>query len=411
MRRCLSSGLDVLLTWIAIAGRFLVCVPGPEAVAQSPEVASLNSRAPARLLLSEGEYKRHAQELRGLYSQEKSRWPAPHLDEEAKAHFSELGLLPPVAYPSNNPYSEAKAELGKKLFFDPRLSGSKQISCASCHDPDLAFADGRTVSFGHGRTELQRNAPSVVNTAFNEFLFWDGRATSLEQQAADVVLNAEEMHATAKVVSERLSKIQQYTNDFMAAFGDPEVTLTRVAQAIATFERTLTSRGNAFDSFLRGNTNALSDAAIRGLHLFRTTARCLNCHNGPNFTDGRFHNEGLTYYGRKYEDLGRYRMTKDPKDVGRFKTPSLRNVTRTAPYMHNGLFDLDGVLSMYNAGMPTPRRRPEQKTDPLFPEKSPLLKPLGLNKQELADLKDFLSALTETRLRMRPPSGIYGLED
>jgi cytochrome c peroxidase len=251
----------------------------------------------------------------------------------------------------------------------------------------------------------------VLNTAFNESLFWDGRATSLEQQAADVVLNAEEMHATAEMVRERLSKIQQYTNDFAAAFGDPQVSFARVAQAIATFERTLTSRGNAFDSFLRGNTNALSDAALRGLHLFRTTARCLNCHNGPNFTDGRFHNEGLTYYGRKYEDLGRYEITRDPKDVGRFKTPSLRNVTRTAPYMHNGLFDLDGVLNMYNAGMPTPRRQPEHERDPLFPEKSPLLKPLGLNKQDLADLKDFLGALTETRLRMRPPSGTYGLED
>jgi cytochrome c peroxidase len=346
-----------------------------------------------------------------LYSREKSRWPAPHIDEEAKNHFSELGLLPTVTYPSNNPYSGAKADLGKKLFFDPRLSGSRQISCASCHDPDLAFADGRTVSFGHGRTELKRNAPSVVNTAFNEVLFWDGRAMSLEQQAADVVLNAEEMHATAKVVRERLSKIQQYTNDFLAAFGDPEVTLTRVAQAIATFERTLTSRGNAFDSFLRGKTNALSDAAIRGLHLFRTTARCLNCHNGPNFTDGRFHNEGLTYYGRKYEDLGRYGVTKDPKDVGRFKTPSLRNVTRTAPYMHNGLFDLDGVLNMYNAGMPTSLRRPDQRSDPLFPEKSPLLKPLGLNKQDLADLKEFLGALTETRVRMRPPSGPYSANE
>jgi len=142
---------------------------------------------------------------------------------------------------------------------------------------------------------------------------------------------------------------------------------------------------------------------VRGLHLFRTTARCLNCHNGPMLTDGQFHNEGLTYYGRKLEDLGRYAVTKNPEDVGKFKTPSLRNIARTAPYMHNGLFDLEGVLNMYNAGMATVRRRADQKDDPLFPTKSKLLQPLGLNQTEKADLKAFLEALTETRIRIRPP--------
>ncbi len=374
------------------------------AAAEHDEAPTLApTRKPPRKLLTDDEYRKLAAELRTAYAQPATNWPAPHVDGEAKPHFREIGLLPLVTYPTNNPYTDAKAELGKKLFFDPRLSGSGQISCASCHDPDLAFADGRTVSFGHERKELKRNAPTALNTAFNKSLFWDGRAASLEQQASDVVNNQDEMHANAEFVRTNLSRIPAYTNEFAAVFGTPEVTLARAAQAIATFERTLTSWGNSFDSFLRGDTNALSDEAVRGLHLFRTTARCINCHHGPNFTDGRFHNEGLTYYGRKYEDLGRYVVTKDPADVGRFKTPTLRNIARTAPYMHNGLFDLDGVLNMYNAGMPTVRRKPEQKDDPLFPVKSPLLRPLGLNKQELADLKAFLESLTEARFRLRPP--------
>lgn len=368
---------------------------------ETPPVAS--TRKPPRKQLSDEEYKKLAAELRAIYSRPASEWPAPHIDDEIEPYYREIGLLPLVTFPTHNPYSDAKAELGKKLFFDPRLSGSGQISCASCHDPDLAFADGRTVSFGHERKELKRNAPSVLNTAFNETFFWDGRADSLEQQAMDVINNVDEMHSNEQLVKEKLGRIPDYTNEFAQVFGSPEITLARVGMAIATFERTVTSRGNDFDSFLRGDTNALSDEAIRGLHLFRTDARCVNCHNGPNFTDNKFHNEGLTYYGRKLEDLGRYAVTKNPADVGKFKTPSLRNIARTAPYMHNGLFDLDGVLNMYNAGMATVRPKPEQKDDPLFPVKSSHLRPLGLNKQDLADLKAFLESLTETRLRMRPP--------
>ncbi|HEX5222824.1 MAG TPA: cytochrome c peroxidase [Verrucomicrobiae bacterium] len=362
------------------------------------------SRKPPRKQRSDEEYRDLANTLRATYAQPAADWPTPHIDEAIKPGFREIGLLPLVVYPTNNPYTDAKTELGKKLFFERRLSGSGQISCASCHDPDLAFADGRTVSFGHERQELKRNAPTILNTAFNDTLFWDGRASSLEEQAMDVVNNTDEMHSSAQFVKENLSRIPAYTNEFAAVFGSPEITLTRVAQAIATFERTITSRGNNFDSFLRGDTNALSDEAIRGLHLFRTDARCINCHNGPNFTDGQFHNEGLTYYGRKLEDLGRYAVTKKAEDVGKFKTPSLRNIARTAPYMHNGLFDLDGVLNMYNAGMPTVRRKESQKDDPLFPAKSPHLQPLGLNKRDLADLKAFLESLTETRLRLRPPA-------
>jgi cytochrome c peroxidase len=373
----------------------------PENEGDTPESAT--GRTPPRPVLTPDEYARQAAELRRIYARDAAEWPAPHIDDEVRPHYRELGLLPPVTFPADNPYSQAKAELGRKLFFDPRLSGSGQISCASCHDPDLGFADGRTVSFGHERKELTRNAPTVSNAAFLSTLFWDGRADSLERQAADVINNADEMHASEEWIRSGIGSIPGYKAGFEAVFGSPEVTLERAAKAIATFERTLTSRGNAFDSFLRGDTEAISDDAVRGLHLFRTTARCVNCHHGPAFTDGRFHNEGLTYYGRKYEDLGRYNVTKDPADVGRFRTPPLRNIANTAPYMHNGLFPLDGVLNMYNAGMPTPRRRPNQKDDPLFPVKSPLLQPLGLNRQDLADLKAFLESLSETRFRLRPP--------
>ncbi len=361
------------------------------------------SRKPPRRLLSEAEYRDLAADLRRTYASDPTHWPAPHIDDDVKPRYRELGLLPAITFPSHNPYSDAKAELGRKLFFDPRLSGSGQVSCASCHDPDLAFADGRTVSFGHERKQLTRNAPTVANSGFLTSLFWDGRASSLEQQASDVVKNQDEMHSSAEFVHTHLGSIPGYRTEFESVFGSPEVTLDRAAQAIATFERTLTSRASDFDSFLRGDTNALSAEAVRGLHLFRTTARCVNCHFGPTFSDGLFHNEGLTYYGRKYEDLGRYRVTKDPADIGRFKTPTLRNISRTAPYMHNGLFELEGVLNMYNAGMPAPRRRTDQKDDPLFPVKSPHLQSLGLNRQDLDDLKAFLESLAETRWRLRPP--------
>jgi cytochrome c peroxidase len=376
--------------------------------AQKEKLAALRTKTSAarrsvRPLLTDEEYKKLADQLRAAYSQPPASWPAATLDNDVKPRFVELGLLLPVVYPTNNPFSTAKADLGKELYFDPRLSGSGQIACASCHDPDLAWADGRTVSFGHSRKELKRNAPSILNAGQLHALFWDGRASSLEQQVRDVVNNQDEMRSSDESVKGRLEKLSGYTNEFAAVFGTPEITLDRAAQAIATFERTIISRPNPFDAFLQGDTNTLSDSAVRGLNLFRTTARCANCHFGPDFSDQLFHNEGLTYYGRELEDLGRYKITKNPADVGAFRTPSLRNLNRTAPYMHNGLFDLDGVLNLYNAGMPTVKRKAGQENDPLFPTKDKLLQPLGLNKQDLADLKAFLDSLTELRTRVRPP--------
>lgn len=363
------------------------------------------ARLPPRPALSDAEYDTLAGELRAAYSKGPTEWPKPELVDDPELRFTEIGRLPKSAsHPSENPYTKPKAELGKQLFFDPRLSGSRQIACASCHDPDLGWADGRTVAFGHDRQAGARNTPSILNVAFGERFFWDGRAGSLESQARQPVVNEIEMHSSPDDIAKRLNDIPGYRMAFKEVFGVDEISFDEIAKAIACFERTVVGGRSRFDSFMDGKHEVLSDSAVRGLHLFRTTAKCINCHNGPNFTDNSFHNIGLTYYGRKFEDLGLYKTTKKNQDVGRFKTPSLRNVTNTAPYMHNGLFELDGVLNLYNAGGPAVSPKDDQEArDPKFPKKSPLLKSLGLNRQDIADLKAFLESLEEPKLRVRPP--------
>jgi len=342
-----------------------------------------------------------AARLRAIYAGPVAAWPPPHVDEGVA--FAELGRVVAPPQPSDARHA-ARVELGRMLFFDARLSGPGQMACASCHEAELGWGDGRATSFGHGFQPLARNAPSILNVAFGEHFFWDGRAGSLEDQALAVFENPGEMHSSAEQVVATVASSRGYRDRFEAAFGAAEPTIDNVLEAIAAFERTVVSDGSSpFDKFLGGDADALDDAAVRGLHLFRTEARCVNCHHGPLLSDGGFHDLGLSYYGRKFEDLGRYAVTKDPADVGRFKTPSLRNVARTAPYMHNGLFGLDGVINMYAAGMATLKRKPEQKDDPLFPTKSPLLQELDLDERDKADLEAFLEALTERRRRVRPP--------
>jgi cytochrome c peroxidase len=388
-RRLLAIGLGLAAGFCAYAR------------AAAPTTAP--ARQPTRPLLSDDEYKKQADELRAAYLKPREQWPTPNVDESI-TDFKDIGAPDAVKFPDDNKYSEEKAALGKQLFFDPRLSASQALACASCHDPDLAWTDGRTVSFGHDRQAGNRNAPQIMGAAFQKFQFWDGRAKGLEEQSSFPIAADNEMHATNDQVIERISSQSEYRESFKDVFGDESITMQRVGQAIATFERTIIPGRSRFDNFVSGkNDHALSDAAIRGLHLFRTAARCINCHNGSNFTDGKFHNIGLTYYGRQYEDFGRYNVTKDPSDVGRFKTPSLRNVARTAPYMHNGFFELDGVINLYNAGGPTPRRTAAQKDDPLFPEKDPLMQRLGLNERDHDDLIAFLETLSEPKLRVRPP--------
>jgi cytochrome c peroxidase len=339
--------------------------------------------------------------LRTAYSKPPAEWPAPTVD--AGAHFRELGPLP--ASPVGRADSlKPLVALGKQLFFDPRLSGSGQISCSSCHDPERSFADARSTSVGHGHRLGRRNAPSLLNVWAVDSLFWDGRAASLEAQALVPVADSLEMHQDPGTLPRKVRKIKGYRPLFQQAFGTNKITNEQVAHALATYQRSLQGRRSRFDIFLSGKPAALTDQELLGLHLFRTKARCINCHNGPLFTDNRFHNDGLTYYGRKFQDLGRYEVTRHASDVGKFRTPSLREVERTRPWMHNGLFeDLHGVLNLYNAGMPHARRKAGQENDPLFPVTDPLLQPLHLTKPERDAVVAFLGSLTTTAYRVERP--------
>jgi cytochrome c peroxidase len=340
--------------------------------------------------------------LRKIYAGPISKWPKPNVD--SGVNYQELAVLPPSPLNLKDEAVKKMVDLGRMLFFDPRLSESNQISCSSCHAPELNWADGREVSIGHDHAANKRNAPSLENVWFFKRLFWDGRAYSLEQQAESPVSSAVEMHQDMRLLAKKLQKIKGYRPLFAAAFGTDKITNERIFKSLADFQRTITSRKADFDYFLEGNKKALTDQQVEGLHLFRTKARCMNCHNGALFTDNDFHNVGLTYYGRKQEDLGLYHVTKKAEDVGKFKTPSLRNVMRTAPWFHNGLFgDMDGVLNMYNVGMPVQRVRPEQVNDPLLPKNDKLLKPLALTKAEKDAIVAFLHSISAAPWKDRQP--------
>ena len=331
--------------------------------------------------------------LRALYSSPTPQWPAPHV--EPGVAWQELAPLPVPVDPADNPSTPAKVALGRRLFFDPILSRSRQLACASCHDPDLGWADGRRVSFGHDRQPGRRNAPSVQASAHVAPLFWDGRAATLEAQALGPIADPVEMGFSVNGAVRRLRRDARYRSEFSTVFEQPRIDAQQLGQAIAAFQRSLSPRNSRFDRFLRGNARALDDAQLRGLHLFRTQAGCMNCHNGAALTDNGFHNLGLHFHGRPRQDLGRYEVTGNPADSGRFRTPSLRGVANTAPYMHNGLIPrLSGVLAFYNVGGGRPRAPVDLHDDaPPLPQPDPLLRPRGLNRQDLQDLEAFLQAL------------------
>ena len=213
------------------------------------------------------------------------------------------------------------------------------------------------------------------------------------------------MNENLDKLPQELNKIKGYRSYFKNAFGHEKIKKEEILKALAIFQQTLVSRKSKFDEFLGGKPQVLNDKEVLGLHLFRTKARCINCHNGPLFTDNQFHNVGLTYYGREYEDLGLYNITKKAEDVGKFKTPMLRDVLRTRPWMHNGLFDeIEGVVMMYNNGMPQPKPKDEkQKHDPLFPKTSGIIKKLNLSKSEQEALVAFLGAITSGPFRVQAP--------
>ncbi|MBB5644078.1 cytochrome-c peroxidase [Pedobacter cryoconitis] len=344
-----------------------------------------------------------ADSLRNIYNQSPSSWPKPLIDSGVK--WQELGVVPNAPISEGSPLTKNLVALGKVLFYDPRLSGSNQISCISCHAPEMNWSDGRQVSLGHDQAANSRNAPSLENIWYFKNLFWDGRANSLEKQLEGPIGSDIEMHQDFKLLPAKLRAIKGYAALFSSAYGDAKITQERIAKAIAGYELTFTSRKSSFDYFLEGNTKRMTDQQIQGLHLFRTKARCMNCHSGPLFTDDDFHNLGLTYYKRaKYEDLGRYNVTKNPEDVGKFRTPGLRNVLRTRPWFHNGLFDnIEGVMNMYNNGMPQPKQKPEELNDPLFPKTDVHIKRLNLTKTERDAIISFLAAITTEPWRITTP--------
>jgi cytochrome c peroxidase len=295
----------------------------------------------------------------------------------------DIGPLPTsIPTPSANLNYKAKIDLGKQLYFDGRLSKSGAISCAFCHNPGTGFADPRQTSIGIGGGVGGRQSPTVYNTAFNHVQFWDGRARSLEEQAIGPIQNPIEMGETHENVVSKLKKLKGYQQQFRAVFGT-EVNLQGIAEAIAAYERTVISTNSSFDKYVAGDTKAMDESAVRGMALFKGKARCILCHNGPNFTDNQFHNLGVPQVGPMKEDLGRYNVSKAEKDKGAFKTPTLRSITETAPYMHDGaLKTLEEAVDFLNAGGGANSNL------------SPLVKPLNLASEEKTDLVNFLKALT-----------------
>lgn len=292
-----------------------------------------------------------------------------------------LGLAP-IIWPRDNPYSPAKAALGRMLYFDPRLSADDTISCASCHDPKRAFADGAPTSSGVRGQRGTRSAPTIFNRAYSLAQFWDGRAGSLEEQAKGPMANSIEMGNTHDAVVARIQLIAGYRPLFDQAFGPgAPIDLEHVTKAIATFERTVLSGDSAFDRYAAGNRKALSAAQVRGLKVFRDKAKCDKCHEGMNFTTNEYHNLGIGT-DKPEPDPGRFAFTKDPRDWGAFKTPTLRDVSRTAPYMHDGsLKTLEEVVDFYDkGGIPNKNLDTEMKK-------------LNLTAADKRDLVEFLKAL------------------
>ena len=302
-----------------------------------------------------------------------------------------LGLLP-IQWPPENPYSHAKVELGKLLYFDNRLSADGSVSCATCHHPKFAFADGATVSTGIKGQKGGRSAPTVLNRAYNLAQFWDGRAATLEEQAKGPMMNPIEMGHTHDAIVTKLRAIPGYQPLFKAAFGTETFDIDHVAKAIATFERTVLSGNSPFDQWKAGNKKAMAPDQVRGMDLYFGKAKCDQCHEGINFTSNSYRNLGIGT-DKPHPDEGRYVVTKNPEDWGSFKTPTLREIANTAPYMHDGRFQtLQEVVDFYDKG-----GIPNKNLDKT-------MKPLKLTDQEKTDLVAFLKALSGEGWKIQEPT-------
>ncbi|MBX6314166.1 MAG: cytochrome-c peroxidase [Isosphaeraceae bacterium] len=312
---------------------------------------------------------------------------APAARSEDEPPEPPLGL-PPIYWPDDNPYSREKAELGRLLYFDKRLSSDGTIACASCHEPRKAFTDGQPVSVGIGKQRGGRNAPTVINRAYSLAQFWDGRAATLEEQVKGPLANPLEMttdkesNVAHEAVVRRIRGIPGYVERFRKVFGPGEFNIDSVAKAIATFERTILSGNAPYDRYQAGDKSALTAEQVRGKDVFFKKGACDACHVGFNFTDGSFENIGIGM-DKPEPDLGRYVVTHKEEDRGAFKTPTLREIEHTAPYMHDGsLVTLEEVVEHYNKG---------GIKNPYLSQK---IRPLNLTEQEKKDLVAFLKALS-----------------
>jgi cytochrome c peroxidase len=287
---------------------------------------------------------------------------------------------------------QTKEQLGEKLFFDPILSGDNTISCSSCHKPEFAFADTATFSIGIKGNLTSRNSPGLTNLSGRPHLFWDGHASSLEEQAMGPITSATEMGLTMEDAVKKLTENKYYADAFQKIFKSTP-TKDNLLKAIASFERTLETSNSPYDRYINGDDNALSASAARGRLLFIGKANCNNCHSGEDFTADRFKSIGL-YNGKDLNDPGRSVITKNKTEDGEFKIPSLRNVAVTAPYMHNGKFkSLKSVVEYYN--------NPSAIVKDGINRDLSLDKPLNLNDGEINDIVEFLKALTDDRFKQK----------
>jgi cytochrome c peroxidase len=277
-----------------------------------------------------------------------------------------LGLDLLLRAPESNPMQRGKVELGRRLFFDKNLSRDGTLACAGCHDPKLAFSDGRVVARGIHGVDGTRNSPALINRGYGESFFWDGRAATLEAQAIEPILNPKELGLSLEELDQRTGK-----------------KASEVTAALAAYVRTIRSGDSPYDRYVAGQADALTDLEKRGMALFRGKARCNNCHSGPTFTDEQFHNTGITWRDGRLFDEGRFTVSGRTRDHGAFKTPSLREVARTAPYMHDGsLARLEDVIDFYSNGA---------LANPYLDSE---IRPLHLSAGEKRALLDFLRSLT-----------------
>jgi cytochrome c peroxidase len=294
-------------------------------------------------------------------------WPLPHHG------------FPPLPFPENNPPTEAKVQLGRRLFFDPILSRDSSISCGSCHLPEKAFADGNPVSVGIKGRIGKRNVPTVVNTAYHPYFFLEGGNPTLETQMLGPLETHEEMDFTIAELIHRLAEHPEYPKLFEEVFPDMGIHAFSITASIASYERALLSGDSPFDRYYYFGENTLNETELHGWKLFQT--HCNFCHQGHLLTHFKFENIGLY---EEYADLGRMRVTRDSSDIGKVKTPSLRNVALSAPYMHDGsMATLSEVIEHYNRGGFS------------HPNKSPFVKPLSLSEYDKQALEAFLMSLTD----------------